>query len=220
MQARYYDPFAGRFLAVDPVTPTLRSFNRYWYADNSPFRKVDLDGRQSYDDLNLTGMIASEMLSNGQITEAEHLDMWSQGATSGAKGAALALTAAIPDPSDAIVLGIVGRYLAGRAPVAYVVAKEGGAHAGFLAQQIGKSVRELQSTIRSIEKQISLHEDKIRNPAKYMKQDDPSIPSNVERARIDWQKDIQRQSEQLDITKEVLKQKKSICTGTRIKGNC
>ena len=45
MQARYYDPYAGRFLAVDPVGASPGSFNRYWYANNSPYKNVDPDGR-------------------------------------------------------------------------------------------------------------------------------------------------------------------------------
>jgi RHS repeat-associated protein len=47
MQARYYDPYAARFLAVDPVAASPESFNRYWYANNNPYRNVDPDGRQS-----------------------------------------------------------------------------------------------------------------------------------------------------------------------------
>ena len=48
MQQRYYDPVAGRFLSIDPVTTdanTGGSFNRYAYASNSPYRYVDPDGR-------------------------------------------------------------------------------------------------------------------------------------------------------------------------------
>ncbi|MDB5959823.1 MAG: repeat-associated core domain protein [Massilia sp.] len=48
MQQRYYDPEAGRFLSVDPVTTdasTGSSFNRYAYANNSPYKYVDPDGR-------------------------------------------------------------------------------------------------------------------------------------------------------------------------------
>lgn len=51
MQQRYYDPAIGRFLLIDPLTTdsnTGASFNRYWYADNSPYRFVDPDGRQSH----------------------------------------------------------------------------------------------------------------------------------------------------------------------------
>ena len=48
MQQRYYDPIAGRFLSVDPVSanPSNGSnFNRYWYANNNPYGFVDPDGR-------------------------------------------------------------------------------------------------------------------------------------------------------------------------------
>lgn len=50
MQQRYYDPALGRFLSVDPVSAsssTGANFNRYWYADNNPYRYVDPDGRRS-----------------------------------------------------------------------------------------------------------------------------------------------------------------------------
>ncbi|MBL8296833.1 MAG: hypothetical protein JNN30_00665, partial [Rhodanobacteraceae bacterium] len=45
MQARYYDPYAGRFMATDPVAANPGSFNRYWYANNNPYKNVDPDGR-------------------------------------------------------------------------------------------------------------------------------------------------------------------------------
>ena len=48
MQQRYYDPAIGRFLSVDPVTAysnPVGAFNRYWYANNNPYRFTDPDGR-------------------------------------------------------------------------------------------------------------------------------------------------------------------------------
>ena len=48
MQQRYYEPLAGRFLGVDPVTTdanTGSSFNRYVYGNNNPYRYTDPDGR-------------------------------------------------------------------------------------------------------------------------------------------------------------------------------
>ncbi|MDR6672033.1 RHS repeat-associated core domain-containing protein [Xanthomonas sp. 1678] len=48
MQQRYYDPVVGRFLSIDPVTAYAKpgtNFNRYWYANNNPFRFSDPDGR-------------------------------------------------------------------------------------------------------------------------------------------------------------------------------
>ena len=50
MQQRYYDSQLGRFLSVDPITAysnPVGAFNRYWYANNNPYRFTDPDGRQS-----------------------------------------------------------------------------------------------------------------------------------------------------------------------------
>lgn len=49
MQQRYYDPQIGRFLSVDPVPVRDRAdnFNRYWYANNNPYRYQDPDGRNT-----------------------------------------------------------------------------------------------------------------------------------------------------------------------------
>jgi uncharacterized protein RhaS with RHS repeats len=49
MQQRYYEPLAGRFLSVDPVTTDAKtgsSFNRFAYGNNNPYRFKDPDGRQ------------------------------------------------------------------------------------------------------------------------------------------------------------------------------
>jgi RHS repeat-associated protein len=48
MQQRYYEPIAGRFLSVDPVTTDAKtgdSFNRYAYGNNNPYKYTDPDGR-------------------------------------------------------------------------------------------------------------------------------------------------------------------------------
>ena len=50
MQQRYYDPVAGRFLSVDPVSADPDSggnFNRFSYANNSPYNYIDPDGREA-----------------------------------------------------------------------------------------------------------------------------------------------------------------------------
>jgi hypothetical protein len=47
MQQRYYDPIAGRFLSVDPITTNADNgsmFNRYEYAQNNPYRYIDPEG--------------------------------------------------------------------------------------------------------------------------------------------------------------------------------
>jgi len=50
MQQRYYDPTIGRFLSIDPVGVSPingLNFNRYWYANNNPYRYTDPDGRNA-----------------------------------------------------------------------------------------------------------------------------------------------------------------------------
>jgi RHS repeat-associated protein len=50
MQQRYYDQSIGRFLSVDPVTANAKTganFNRYWYANNNPYKFIDPDGREA-----------------------------------------------------------------------------------------------------------------------------------------------------------------------------
>lgn len=50
MQQRYYDPIAGRFLSVDPITTNTKTgdfFNRYAYGNNNPLKYRDPDGRAS-----------------------------------------------------------------------------------------------------------------------------------------------------------------------------
>lgn len=51
MQARYFDPTMNRFLSSDPVSPDFRNganYNRYWYANNNPFKFTDPDGKKAY----------------------------------------------------------------------------------------------------------------------------------------------------------------------------
>lgn len=50
MQQRYMDPQLGAFLSVDPVTAyqkPVEQFNRYRYANSSPYKFTDPDGRES-----------------------------------------------------------------------------------------------------------------------------------------------------------------------------
>ncbi|WIH04918.1 RHS repeat-associated core domain-containing protein [Xanthomonas translucens pv. graminis] len=50
MQQRYFDSSIGRLLSVDPISAyekPLANFNRYYYANNNPYRFVDYDGRLS-----------------------------------------------------------------------------------------------------------------------------------------------------------------------------
>jgi RHS repeat-associated protein len=64
MQQRYYEPLAGRFLSVDPVTTDAKTgghFNRYDYANNNPYRFKDPDGRSPLD----VGFLAYDVVKFG-----------------------------------------------------------------------------------------------------------------------------------------------------------
>lgn len=70
MQQRYYDPGIGRFLSVDPVTAdsvTGGNFNRYWYANNNPYKFTDPDGRLADTILDVAFIAAdvADIASNG-----------------------------------------------------------------------------------------------------------------------------------------------------------
>lgn len=51
MQQRYYDPSIGRFLSIDPRDANSdqpKTFNRYAYANNHPYKYVDPDGEFAF----------------------------------------------------------------------------------------------------------------------------------------------------------------------------
>jgi RHS repeat-associated protein len=77
MQQRYFDPIAGRFLSVDPVTTdagTGSSFNRYVYATNNPYKFKDPDGREVvafYSNANRAMFMVDRDTRNWAFVEAE-----------------------------------------------------------------------------------------------------------------------------------------------------
>ena len=89
MQQRYYDPEIGRFLSVDPVTAdasTGGNFNRYWYANNNPYKFTDPDGRAA--------------ITWGPIGQTALTRLGQAGATS-------LLDSPAPGPADIVAAGIV-----------------------------------------------------------------------------------------------------------------
>jgi hypothetical protein len=58
----------------------------------------------------------------------------------------------------------------------------GGKHAGWAKQYLDKPKEEIQKGIRSFEKQIELHKDKIKNPEKHY----PNWHTEDPRAQKDW----------------------------------
>jgi RHS repeat-associated protein len=102
MQQRYYDQQIGRFLSVDPVSAdgaTGANFNRYWYANNNPYKFVDPDGRESACFVNNAGCGLRPWTA--QDIEKQKIAM------GGLMGGALLF---VPDPSDALLGGLLARF--------------------------------------------------------------------------------------------------------------
>jgi RHS repeat-associated protein len=74
MQQRYYDPVAMRFLSVDPVAASPLSFNRYWYANDNPYKYIDPDGREVFDcrgSSSCPSQIKIADLKNGDVVKTD-----------------------------------------------------------------------------------------------------------------------------------------------------
>ncbi len=90
----------------------------------------------------------------------------------------------------------------------YVIALLEGKHHRFLVDYQKKRNVELEKGIRSIEKQINLHIDKINNPQKHISQWN-DLRSEQKKNLIEkkWNEDILRQREQKEILECILKNK-------------
>ena len=87
----------------------------------------------------------------------------------------------------------------------FEIAKNGGKHNGFYKQYIGKTKSEIEKGIKSIQKQIDEHIDKIINPEKHIP-DFKKLDPRQQDALINkkWPSDIQRQMEQKRILEGIL----------------
>ena len=104
--------------------------------------------------------------------------------------------------------GACDSWLAKSPSEAYIAAKNGGKHARIITEFAGKPAKEIQKSIRSYEKLIIEHKDKIANPAKYCPDSDNFHP-NRKKALVEkvWPNEIQCYTEQMDILQTVLNQK-------------
>jgi RHS repeat-associated protein len=109
MQQRYYDQSIGRFLSIDPVSASAGSganFNRYWYANNNPYRLVDPDGRQALDH---SAKYLDLHRRHGGNLESMQREM-ADGTIAGLIITVGVATAFVPDPSDVMLGGLFARY--------------------------------------------------------------------------------------------------------------
>jgi RHS repeat-associated protein len=126
-QARYYDPVIGRFLSIDPMavrTGNAGNFNRYNYANNSPYKFTDPDGRESACFATGIGCGLTPITQDIQDRQAFTIGAMSMAAI----GATVMAPIIAPIVADLPVLGPVGAALANPVEVttATIIAAEGG----------------------------------------------------------------------------------------------
>ena len=90
---------------------------------------------------------------------------------------------------------------------AYEIAKAGGRHGQWLAEQRALGVRQLESAARSIEKQLGFHEGWIADPSSKVHDWVLRDARYREGLLRKWQQDIDRQREQIAIVRGVLREK-------------
>lgn len=145
MVARYYDPVAGRFSSIDPVTTdanTGSSFNRYAYANNSPYKYIDPDGRQA----------------DEKFVEQHRKDME---AGNGAVYKPLMPMAVGVTAGMAVVPAIAAAAIAASPTAIAVTGSAGAKAAGPISNAVKELSKQEMKSIRSLEKQIEKHEQKI-----------------------------------------------------------
>ncbi len=163
MHARYYSPGLCRFMSLDPADSTNvgvpQGWNKYAYVTNRPMGHIDPDGRESLGAL--AGDRDSRELINGEITAQEFQ------ARANARGAPALFAASLVNPIDDLsVGGLAFEAAAGIVSRSKIVRRVGGFlrrvfRGGDRASAVEKLSREAQKSIRSFEKQISKHEQKL-----------------------------------------------------------
>ena len=90
---------------------------------------------------------------------------------------------------------------------AYITAKNGGKHARLIELHGGKPAKEIQKSIKSLEKQVAVHKDKIANPSKHCSDWDKMDPRR-QKAPVNkkWPAEIQCFTEERDILQTILEQ--------------
>lgn len=103
---------SARFVSSDPVQAdpnTGQNFNRYYYANNNPYRFTDPDGRQALD---YSAKFLDLNRRHGSDADSMHQEM-SEGLNTGLTITGGVVLLAVPDPSDLAIGAAFGRLALG-----------------------------------------------------------------------------------------------------------
>jgi hypothetical protein len=90
---------------------------------------------------------------------------------------------------------------------AYTIARAGGRHAGLLRTYERKSTAEIQRALRSYERQVELHRQKIHSPEQFV-QDWSTLRSHVQSGLLrHWQEDVVCNQELAEIMRGLLRER-------------
>ena len=90
---------------------------------------------------------------------------------------------------------------------AYKEAEAGGKHKGQLEQFKKQNQDQLKKSIKSFDKQIAKHKDKMKNPKKYVPDWDKKTPKHQDNLIHHWNEDIKRAKVYKEMATQVLRSK-------------
>ena len=90
---------------------------------------------------------------------------------------------------------------------AYEMAKAGGHHAGLLRTYQAKSTAEIQRALRSYERQVALHRQKVHSPEQFIQEWDRKSLRVQQALLRHWQEDGARNQELADIMRGILQER-------------
>jgi len=90
---------------------------------------------------------------------------------------------------------------------AYEIAKAGGRHAGLLRTYWRKSVTEIQRALRSYEKQVALHQQKVSSSENFVKNWGKKSSRTQQGLLQHWQEDLIRNRELAEVMQGILQER-------------